>query len=83
MSKKPTAAKAVKPAKSKAKPINPTGSKLEQIAALLTRKEGCTREDILKLTGWKAVSVPAQAKAAGLTLKQEKAGRAFRYFAAA
>lgn len=68
----------------KAKPAPaPTGSKLEQIAALLTRKQGCTREDILTLTGWKAVSVPAQAKAAGLELRQEKTGRSFVYFGSA
>ena len=48
------------------------GSKTGLIADLLLRKEGCTRDDILEVTGWPSVSVPAMAKAAGLKLRKEK-----------
>src|ERR1035437_6542130 len=50
------------------------GSKVEIIAGLLKRPEGCTTADVLQATGWPAVSMPAQAKAAGLTLTKEKDG---------
>jgi hypothetical protein len=51
-----------------------TGSKKAVIAALLLRPEGCTTADVLAATGWPAVSMPAQSKAAGLTLRKEKNG---------
>lgn len=58
-------------------------SKVELIAGLLKRKEGCTSADVLKATGWPAVSMPQQAKAAGLRLKKDKKpGEVTRYFAA-
>lgn len=63
------------------KPIRP-GSKLEKIAKLLTRKEGCTAVDILHATGWPAVSVRQQARALRIKLRTEKQGRVFRYWAA-
>ncbi len=57
------------------------GPNKRQIAAdLLKRPEGCTAKEILEATGWPAVSVPAIAKASGLTLRQEKDGRSSRYF---
>jgi multidrug efflux pump subunit AcrA (membrane-fusion protein) len=58
------------------------GSKLAIIVGLLKRKEGCTTKDVLAATGWPAVSMPQQAKAAGLTLKKEKADGVTRYRAA-
>lgn len=58
-------------------------SKTAQAADLIRRKGGATREDILALTGWPAVSVPAVAKSAGIVLRKEKEGRAIRYFAKA
>jgi len=83
-SKKTASANARKPAKGAAKPqrapssaskaeggIRP-GSKLEIIAGLLRRPEGCTTADVLKATEWPSVSMPQQAKAAGITLKKEK-----------
>lgn len=48
------------------------GSKLSIIVGLLKRPGGCTTADVLKATGWPAVSMPQQAKAAGLELKKEK-----------
>lgn len=59
------------------------GSKLEAIVGLLTRPEGCTTKDVLAATGWPSVSMPQQAKAAGLTLRKEKVGGVTRYSAAA
>ncbi|MBS0369052.1 MAG: DUF3489 domain-containing protein [Proteobacteria bacterium] len=55
------------------------GAKVAAIAALLQRPNGCTTKDILDATGWPTVSVPAQAKAAGLKLTKTKDGRGFRY----
>jgi hypothetical protein len=49
-----------------------SGSKLAAIAKLLQRKDGCTRADVLKATGWPSVSMQQQARAAGLKLKMSK-----------
>jgi hypothetical protein len=67
----PAGAKAVRP-----------GSKLETIVALLTRAGGCTTKDILEATEWPAVSVPQQARAAGLKLRKEKRDGVTYYSAA-
>lgn len=80
-------AKAPKPAKTArdaagAKVIRP-GSKLEIVHALLTRPAGCTAAEVLKATEWPAVSMPQQARAAGLTLRQEKEGKVTRYWGTA
>jgi hypothetical protein len=58
------------------------GSKTALIAGLLTRKQGCTTADVLKATGWPAVSMPQQAKAVGVGLRKEKDGKVSRYWAA-
>lgn len=56
-------------------------TKLAIVAALLLRKSGTTNAEILEVTGWPSVSVPGQAKAAGLTLRKEKVpGKPTRYF---
>jgi len=63
------------------RPTGRSGPTKREIAAnLLQRPEGCTSRDILDATGWPAVSVPAIAKASGLTLRQEKDGRVTRYY---
>lgn len=64
--------------KSKAEGVRP-GSKLETIVKLLQRAKGCTTKDVLEATGWPAVSMPQQAKAAGLKLIKEKDGAVTRY----
>lgn len=80
------------PIKARAKaPQKPTGAKkpaaggktkLAIIAALLARKGGTTTAEVLKATGWPSVSMPQQAKAAGLKLRKEKKpGEVTRYFA--
>jgi hypothetical protein len=58
------------------------GGKKETLVGLLMRPEGATRQDLLESSGWPAISVPALARSAGLTLRQEKEGRAFRYYGA-
>lgn len=65
-----------------AKTVRP-GSKLEIVVGLLTRAAGCTAADVLKATDWPAVSMPQQARAAGLTLRQEKNGKVTRYWGTA
>jgi hypothetical protein len=55
-------------------------TKTALVGELLTRKEGCTTADVLALTGWPSVSLPAQAKACGLTLRKEKVGSVTRYW---
>lgn len=67
--------------KAKGTDVRP-GTKLEAIVALLSRPEGCTTAEVLKATGWPTVSMPAQAKAAGLKLKKAKDGSVYRYRAA-
>lgn len=64
------------------KPVNGNGhSKVEIIAGLLKRKAGCTSKDVLDATGWPAVSMPQQAKAAGLKLRKVKeSGEPTRYY---
>lgn len=48
------------------------GSKLETIVGLLRRPEGCTTAQVLEATAWPSVSMPQQAKAAGIELYKEK-----------
>jgi hypothetical protein len=76
--------KAAKPPKAPSKPKEATavrsGTKLEVIVALLTRPEGCVASEVLKATNWPSVSMPQQAKAAGLVLRTEKEGRVTRYW---
>lgn len=56
-------------------------SKVDVIADLLIRAEGCTTADVLEATGWPSVSMPAQAKLAGLALRKEKLkGQPARYW---
>lgn len=80
---KPAAKKpASKPARASTAVEIRSGSKLEAVIGLLKRPEGCTTAEVLKLTGWPAVSMPQQARAAGLKLRKEKEGTVTRYWAA-
>lgn len=58
-------------------------NKRERAAGLLTRPGGATAREILDVTGWPAVSVPALAKASRVTLRQEKDGKVTRYYGTA
>jgi hypothetical protein len=55
--------------KANGKTAKPRQKKSARIAAMLRRKNGCTREEVLAETGWAAVSMQQQARAAGVTLK--------------
>jgi len=57
-----------------------SSSKIAKVTALL--RKGCTREQVLKVTGWKAVSLQQMAAQAGVKLKIDKTERPFRYSAA-
>jgi len=48
------------------------------LAALL--KQGCTREEVLKLTGWPSVSMQQIARSLGVGLRIDKSMRPFRYY---
>lgn len=58
-------------------------SKAAKVAAMLQRPEGCTNKEVLKATGWPTVSMPAQAKAAGLKLRKERTDAGLRYYGTA
>lgn len=80
---KKSAKKAVKKAAAKksgvAKKTGPRGEgKTAKVIALMKRAGGVTRAEILKLTGWKAVSVQQLAKSAGVKLKVSEE-RPFHY----
>lgn len=71
------------PPKPRAAKADGSKSKREIVADLLQRPEGATRAEILEATGWPAVTVQGQAKASGLTLRQEKKpGEPTRYYGA-
>ncbi len=69
------------PTEAGSKAVRP-GSKLEIVVGLLTRKEGCTTAMALAQTGWPSISMPQQARAAGLTLTKEKKDGVTVYHAA-
>ncbi len=53
------------------------GNKDAEIKVLLLR--GCTAQEVLRVTGWTAISMPAMAKKLGLKLRIEKDVKPFRY----
>ena len=53
-------------------------TKAAKVIALLRRPSGCTREQVLEATRWKAVSMQQQAAAAGLKLKIDDSERPYR-----
>jgi len=56
------------------------GAKSRLIGELLLRKEGCTSVEVMAACNWPSVSMPAQAKACGLSLRKEKIDGVTRYF---
>lgn len=81
--KKASKANARKPAGKKAatKPRAKSGDTLTAKVGTLLKK-GTTRAEILKATGWKAVSVQQMATSLGLKLKVDESVRPFKYKAA-
>jgi hypothetical protein len=69
--------------KPKSAPAVDGKSKVEVIGGLLRRDGGCTAKDVMEATGWPSVSMPAQAKALGVKMKQKKEGRVTRYWTTA
>lgn len=65
------------PAQNQARP----GSKAHRIGEMLLRSQGVTGREICAEMNWPSVSIPAQARAAGLTVTSQRTGREVRYFA--
>ena len=78
---KKSTAKKTTAAKANGKSATPRKeSKTSQVVSLLQRASGCTREEVLELTGWKAISMQQVATKAGIKLKMEKVeGKPIRY----
>jgi hypothetical protein len=57
-------------------------SKAAKIAKMLRRKSGVTRDQVLKVTGWKAVSMQQMAGNAGIKLKIDSSKFPYVYRAA-
>ena len=57
------------------------GTKAHRIGEMLLRPEGVTGREIMAEMNWPSVSVPAQARAAGLRVVSQRMGREVRYFA--
>lgn len=60
------------------KPAPKEGSKRAELSALLQR--GCTREEILRVTGWSAVNVSQIAKSLGVGLRTDKTIKPYTYY---
>ena len=78
----PTETKPKKARKAKDTKSPREGTKLETVAKLLRRKNGCTAKDVMEACNCPAVSMPQQAKALGVKLRTEKQGRVTRYWIA-
>lgn len=52
---------------------------VSKVVTLMKRAKGVTREEVLKLTGWKAVSMQQIADGQGVKLKIDKESRPFHY----
>lgn len=57
------------------------GTKSHAIGELMMRPQGVTTLEVLQLTGWPSVSMPAQARICGLEFTAQRTGRIVRYFA--
>ncbi len=55
------------------------GNKTAKIVALLKRKDGATREQVLKACGWKAISMQQVAEKAHVKLRVDRKARPFVY----
>jgi hypothetical protein len=67
------------PAKTAPKRKTTGDNKTQKVIALMRRPSGVTRDQVVKLTGWKAVSMQALAANAGVTLKVDNKERPFTY----
>ncbi len=55
-------------------------TKLELMAQMLLRKEGCTAAEAMKAMGWTKIGMNDMAERNGLTLRKVKEGTITRYF---
>lgn len=55
-----------------------SGERNTAILAMLSR--GCTREEVLRVTGWKAVSMQQMAAGLGVGLRVDKDSKPFKYY---
>ena len=56
-------------------------TKTAQIAAMLKRRKGVTAAEVMEAVGWPSVSMPQQARLAGIKLgKVKEDGKPLRYF---
>lgn len=60
-------------------PVKEPANKTAEIVSLMKRREGVTREEVLAVTGWKAVSMQQVADLAGVKLKVYDKIRPFKY----
>jgi hypothetical protein len=54
-------------------------NKSAKVVAMMRKVGGTTREEILKVTGWKAVSPAAVAAGSGFKIKIDTSERPYRY----
>lgn len=82
VSKTPKKVKKAVAKKATAKRAKRDGSTSAKVIAMLRRKGGATRSQILQVTKWKAISVQQVAKGQGVKLKIDTSKRPFHYMAA-
>ena len=58
--------------------VIPKEGKKAELAAMLDR--GCTREDVLRVTGWKAVDMKQIGRSLGIEVRTDKSVRPFKYY---
>lgn len=56
------------------------GSKAWQVGQMLLRPQGASPEEVMAATGWPSVSMPNQARQAGLVVYKVRTGRRVRYY---
>jgi Putative amidoligase enzyme len=59
------------------------GSKAYRIGEMFLRPQGVTGQEVCREMGWPSVSMPVQARAAGIEFTTQRVGRQVRYFARA
>jgi Putative amidoligase enzyme len=57
------------------------GTKAFRIGEMFLRPEGVTGQEVCREMGWPSVSMPVQARAAGIEFTTQRVGRQVRYFA--
>jgi hypothetical protein len=79
--KKATSAKKTRAAPKAVKKVNGGKSnKSAKVVAMMRRANGVTRDEILKASGWKAVSPAAVAASSGFKIKIDTSEHPYRYF---